>query len=160
MILCILFFMLLKFIWVTLIQKQQKNKKVRLWILGVGAALYYDLKYNRKIQVLKEVSFPGILNMQVLCPYYVKKKKNHMKVMLHWQMCGCICKIWAQWIDYKTSDKAFISYIFLLLFRLKSKCGCPISSKITKLYFISNIYTVTQRLKDYLKFCTTTELSL
>ena len=22
-------------------------KKVRLWILGVGAALYYDLKYNR-----------------------------------------------------------------------------------------------------------------
>ena len=26
-------------------------------------------------------------NMQVLCPYYVE---NHMKAMLHWQMCGCI----------------------------------------------------------------------
>ena len=48
-------------------------------------------------------------NMQVLCPYYVK---NHMKAMLHWQMCGCIFKIWAQWIDYKTIDKAFILYIF------------------------------------------------
>ena len=28
---------------------------------------------------------------------------------------------------------------FLLLFRFKSKYGCAISSKITKLYFISNI---------------------
>ena len=25
--------------------------------------------------------------MQVLYPYYLK---NHMKAMLHWQMCGCI----------------------------------------------------------------------
>ena len=32
--------------------------------------------------------------------------------MLHWQMCGCIFQIWAQWIDYKTIDKAFILYIF------------------------------------------------
>ena len=51
-------------------------------------------------------------NMQVLCPYYVK---NHMKAMLHWQMCGCIFKIWAQWIDYKTIDKTFISYIFTVI---------------------------------------------
>ena len=54
-------------------------------------------------------------NMQVLCPYYVK---NHMKAMLHWQMCGYIFKIWAQWIDYKTIDKAFISYIFYCYFAL------------------------------------------
>ena len=40
-------------------------------------------------------------NMQVLCPNYVK---NHMKAMLHWQMCGCILKILAEWIDYKTID--------------------------------------------------------
>ena len=33
----------------------------------------------------------------------------------------------------------FFFFFFLLLFRFKSKCGCPISSKITKLYFISNI---------------------
>ena len=44
-------------------------------------------------------------NMQVLCPYYVKNnKKNNMKVMMHWQMFGCIFEIWAQWIDYKTID--------------------------------------------------------
>ena len=72
-------------------------------------------------------------------------RKNHMKAMLHSfdKMCGCTCifKIWAQWIDYKTIiiDKAFISYNFLeLLFHFKSKYGCPISSKITKFYFISN----------------------
>ena len=40
-------------------------------------------------------------NMQVLCPYYVKK---NMKGMLHWQMCGYIFKIRAQLIDYKTID--------------------------------------------------------
>ena len=32
-----------------------------------------------------------------------------------------------------------LCHTFLLLFRFKSKYGCPISSKITKLYFISNI---------------------
>ena len=40
-------------------------------------------------------------NLQVLCPYYVK---DHMKAMLHWQMCGFISQIWAQWIDSKTID--------------------------------------------------------
>ena len=46
-------------------------------------------------------------------------------------------------------------HTFLLLFRFESKYGCPISSKIIKLYFISNIiYTFTQRLKDYVKLCT------
>ena len=39
--------MFLKFIWVTLIQKQQKYKYKETWILGVGVAFYYDLKYNR-----------------------------------------------------------------------------------------------------------------
>ena len=50
MILCIFLLMFSKFIWVTLIQKQQKKegKKRILWILGVGTAFYYDLKYNRK----------------------------------------------------------------------------------------------------------------
>ena len=41
-------------------------------------------------------------------------------------------------------------YKFLLLFRFRSKYGCPINSKITKSYFILNII-VTQRLKDHLK---------
>ena len=51
-------------------------------------------------------------NMQVLCPYYVK---DHMKAMLHWQMCGFISQIWAQWIDSKTIDLAFISYIYTVI---------------------------------------------
>ena len=55
-------------------------------------------------------------NMQVLCPYFIVK--NRMKAMMHWQMCGCFIKIWAQWIDYKTIDQAFISYIFYCYFAL------------------------------------------
>ena len=43
MILCIFLF-----IWVILIKKHEKKKKKKknIWILGVGVALYYDLKYN------------------------------------------------------------------------------------------------------------------
>ena len=76
-------------------------------------------------------------NMQVLCLYYVN---DHMKAMLYWQMRGFIFQIWAQWIDSKTIDWAkFLFHTFLLLFRFQWKCVCPISSKITKLYSISNI---------------------
>ena len=35
--------------------------------------------------------------------------------MMHWQMCGGIFDIWAQWIDYKTIYYAFISYIFTVI---------------------------------------------
>ena len=80
--------------------------------------------------------------MQVLCPYYVK---DHMKAMLHWQMCGFVSQIWAQWIDSKTIKHLF--YKFLLLFCFKSKYSCPISSKITKLYFILNIKQLPRGLK-------------
>ena len=66
-------------------------------------------------------------NMQVLCSYYVK---DHMNF---------ISKIWAQWID--------LFHTFLLLFRFKSKYGCQISSKITKLYFILNIIQLLRGLK-------------
>ena len=38
-------------------------------------------------------------------------------------------------------------YTFLLLFRFKSKYGCPISSKITKLYFILSITQLPRGLK-------------
>ena len=51
-------------------------------------------------------------NMQVLCPYDVN---DHMKAMLHWQMCGFISQIWAQWLDSKTIDLAFISYIYTVI---------------------------------------------
>ena len=76
--------------------------------------------------------------------------------MLHWQMCGCIFQIWVQGIDNETILIKHLFHTFLLLFRFKSKYSCPTTSKITKLYFISNI-TVTQRFKDYLNFCTTTD---
>ena len=90
------------------------NKK-RFWISGMGVALYYDLKYNRYVQVLKDFSFPGCLNMQVSCPFYVK---DQLRTMLYWQMCGFISQIWAQWIDYKTIDQAFISYLLYCYFAL------------------------------------------
>ena len=72
--------------------------------------------------------------MQVLYPYYVK---NHMKAMLHWQMCGCILKFELNESIIKQLSIYFIH--FVLLFHFKSKFVCPKSSKITKLYFISNI---------------------
>ena len=65
--------------------------------------------------------------------------------MLHWQVCGFISQIWAQWIDSKTIKHLF--HTFLLLFRFKSKYGCPISSKITKLYIILNIIQLPRGLK-------------
>ena len=74
-------------------------------------------------------------NMQVLCPYYVN---DHMKTMLYWQMCGFIFQIELN----ESILKQLIEHLFhtfLLLFRFQSKYGCPISSKITKFYFISNI---------------------
>ena len=60
----------------------------------MGVALYYDLKYNRYIQVLKDF-FPWCLNMQVSFPFYVK---DQMRTM-YWQMCGFIFQIRAQCID-------------------------------------------------------------
>ena len=48
-ILCIFLLMFSMFIWVLNIDSETAeiiNKK-RLWILGVGVAFYYDLKYNR-----------------------------------------------------------------------------------------------------------------
>ena len=74
-------------------------------------------------------------NMQVLYPYYVE---NHMKAMLDWQMCGCILKFELNESIIKQLIK-HLFHTFLLLFRFKSNCGCPISSQITKLYFTSNI---------------------
>ena len=67
-------------------------------------------------------------------------------------MCGCIFKIWAQWIDYKIIDKAFISNIFY--------CGCPISSKITNctLFRISYSYPEVKSLSQILYHCWTIPL--
>ena len=67
--------------------------------------------------------------------------------MLHWQMCGFISQIWTQWIDSITIDYKHLFHTFLLLFRFKSNYGCPISSKITKLYFILNIIQLPSGLK-------------
>ena len=82
-------------------------------------------------------------NVQVLCPYYVK---DHMKAMLHWQMCGFI----SQFELGESILKQLIKHLFhtfLLLLRFKSKYGCPISSKITKLYFMLNIIQLPRGLK-------------
>ena len=83
-------------------------------------------------------------NMQVLCPYYVK---DHMKAMLYWQMY-VVLSLKFELIE--SILKHWLSIYFLhfsLLFRFKSKYGCPISSKITTLYFISNIIHLAWGLK-------------
>ena len=85
-------------------------------------------------------------NMQVLCPYYMYVN-DHMKAMLHWQMCGLISQTWAQWTILKQLILKHLFHTFLLLFCFKSKYGYPISCKITKLYFILNIIQLPRGLK-------------
>ena len=72
--------------------------------------------------------------------------KDHMKAMLHRQMCGFVSQIWAQQSILKQLIK-HLFHTFLLLFHFKSKYGSPISSKITKLYFILNIIQLPRGLK-------------
>ena len=67
--------------------------------------------------------------------------------MLHWQMCGFISKFELSESILKQLSK-HLFYTFLLLFCFKSKHGCPISSKITKLYFILNIMQLPRGLKS------------
>ena len=74
--------------------------------------------------------------MQVLCPYYVK---DHMKSNV------ALTDVWFYLSHLRFSEsilKQLIKHLFhtfLLLFRFKSKYGCPMSFKITILYFILNI---------------------
>ena len=69
--------------------------------MGVGAALYYYLKYLPLDISSEGLIFSRMPNMQVLCPYYVK---THMKAMMHWQMCGCI---------FESIIKQFIKHLFI-----------------------------------------------
>ena len=90
-----------KFIWVTLIQKQQKYKYKETLNFGLGRRILLWYEIQRLDTSSEGLIFSRMHNMQVLCPYYVK---DHMKAMLHWQMWGLISQICAQWIDSKTID--------------------------------------------------------
>ena len=84
--------------------------------------------------------------MQVLCPYYIRKRPHESNVALTDVRCylsslsSCSESILKQLIKH-------LFHTFLLLFRFKSKYGCPISSKITKLYFILNTIQLPKGLK-------------
>ena len=101
----------------------------------MGVALYYDLKYNRYIQVLKDLSFPGCLT----CKYCVPITQT--TTWKQWCIDRCVVLL------FKFELSESILKQFLLLFRFKSKYGCPISSKIIKLYSISNIIQLPRGLK-------------
>ena len=81
--------------------------------------------------------------MQVSSPYYVK---DHIK-----QCCIDRCVVLSLKFELSESIlKQLIKHLlhtFLLLFHFKSKYGCPISSKITKSYFILNIIQLLRGLK-------------
>ena len=66
--------------------------------------------------------------------------------MLHWQMCVVCFKFELIESILKQMIK-LLFHTFLLLFHSKSQHGCPISSKITKLYFDLNIIKSTRGLK-------------
>ena len=61
------------------------------------------------------------------------------------QMCSFISQTLSESILKQLIKHLF--HTFLLLFRFKSKYGCPISSKITKLYVILNITQLPRGLK-------------
>ena len=73
--------------------------------------------------------------------------------MLHWQMCDFTCTYMYVSLKFELSEsilKQLIKHLFhkfWLLFHFESKYGCPISSKITKLYFILNIIQLPRGLK-------------
>ena len=62
--------------------------------------------------------------MQVLC--LLRKRPHESNVAL--------TDVW-----FYLSNLSSVNHKFLVLFRFKSKYGCPKSSNITKLYFILNI---------------------
>ena len=70
-------------------------------------------------------------------------------------MCGCILKFALN----ESIIKQFISYIFCCYFALNQNV-LPNKFWNHKIVLYFEYWTVNQRLKDYLKFCTTTELSL
>ena len=82
-----------KFIWVTLIQKQQKYKWKETLNVGRGRRTLLWFEIQPLASSSEGLIFSRMPNMQVLCPYYVK---DHVKAMLYWQMCGFIFQIWAQ----------------------------------------------------------------
>ena len=66
--------------------------------------------------------------------------------MLHWQILVLSLKFELSESILKQLIK-HLFYTFILLFRFKSKYGCPISSKLSKLYFILNIIQLPRGLK-------------
>ena len=92
------------------------------------------------ITVRYELIISKMPNMQVLCPYYENDdiNKNFKK------QC-CIDRCVVLYFKFELNESILeqlighLFHTFLLLFHFQSKYGCPISSKITKLYFISNI---------------------
>ena len=74
--------------------------------------------------------------MQLLCPYYVKgPHKSNV----------ALTDVWTYVFKFELIESILkqliklLFHTFLPLFRSKSQHGCPISSKITKLYFDLNI---------------------
>ena len=128
MIPCIFYLTFSKFIWVTLIQKQQKYFKKETLNFGRGrrTLLWFEI-YTCKMQVLKALSFPGCLTCKYCVPINVKNT---------WKQC-CLDRCVVVSLKFELNEsiiKRLIKHLFhtfWLLFRLKSKCGCPISSKIT-----------------------------
>ena len=136
-----------KFIWVTLIQKQQiyKNRTNKrdfeFWAWAPHFIMIWNITVRNKFW--RTYLFQDGLHastVSLLC----KKKKKKKKKKKTWKQC-CIerCVVVSLKFELnKSIIKQLIKHLFhtfLMLFRFKSKCGCPISSKITKLYFISNI---------------------
>ena len=84
------------------------NKK-RLWILGVGVALYYDLKCNRKIQILKDCSLPGCLTCKYffrIC-YPIRLKDHPPQVpLLNYPLTDC-----GSLKEYKTHKSSLLGII-------------------------------------------------
>ena len=83
--------------------------------------------------------------MQVLCP--LLRKIPHES-----NVCSDRCVVLS--LKFELSESILkqlmikhLFHTFLLLFCFKSKYGCPISSKITKSYFIWNIIQLPRGLK-------------
>ena len=108
--------------------------------------LFMFALYISRYPSVRNTHFPWICIFFLLFLFKISPKKStqsvHQIVQFQSQKCksSLVCPLCLQFeLSESIQLIKHLFHTFLLLFRFKSKYGCPISFKITKLYFILNI---------------------
>ena len=124
--------------------KKKKKKKNRICTLLYAYAGILISSTRLLCRLQRENNVPAEHRSDEACRLLVCErliKKEHFRLIVSkWTLTQ---------LKFQSDEslQRFISYMFTLKIRFKSKYGCPISSKITKLYFILNIIQLSRGLK-------------